>query len=47
MREQKINMLATKVDENSIKLQIEDEVVNIEMKNISSGNTVYDFGEEE
>ena len=36
-----------KVDENSIKLQIEDEVVNIEMKNISSGNTVYDFGEEE
>ncbi len=36
-----------KADENSIELQIEDEVVNIEMKNISSGNTVYDFGEEE
>ena len=36
-----------KSDENSIELQIEDEVVNIEMKNISSGNTVYDFEEEE
>lgn len=36
-----------KADENSIKLQIEKKVVNIEMKNISSGNTVYDFGEEE
>lgn len=36
-----------KADENSIELQIEKKVVNIEMKNISSGNTVYDFGEEE
>lgn len=39
--------ILNEVNDESIKLQIEDEVVNIEMKNISSGNTVYDFGEEE
>lgn len=39
--------ILNEVNDESIKLQIEDEVVNIEMKNISSGNTVYDFEEEE
>lgn len=39
--------ILNKANEDSIELQIENEVVNIEMKNISSGNTVYDFGEEE
>lgn len=39
--------ILNKADEVNIELQIGNEVVNIEMKNISSGNTVYDFGEEE